>query len=361
MSVLPPYVSRDFVAERLPLIFPEGTPNRTYCVRELAASTVFAMLYIGAVEGTERYLGPVHVYRMTKEQAAQSGDDMRLGYASSVLKKKYVTQGTRWYADNTREPIRDETLREGLVAIGAVFTRTDLPTTSSKPRYALKSNFATLFDPSLDGAALETAIGNFQETHLSKSALARVSIMRAGAAAGASGVLVSFPNRETRQLAPGPSSIITQAVIEVFAPAFLENPAVLWLSESGNKVVARDDKLAAAIGLKIEADKNLPDIILADLGPTEPLLVFIEVVATDGAVTTRRQKALLALTDEAGFSRDQVAFLSAYQDRETAGFRKTITGLAWGAFAWFASEPDKLVILRDGGSSPARLADLLAF
>jgi hypothetical protein len=360
MSMLPPYVSRDFVAERLPLIFPEGTPNRTYCVRELAASTVFAMLYIGAVEGTERYLGPVHVYRMTKEQAAQSGDDIRLGYASSVLKKKYDAQGTRWYADNTREPIRDETLREGLVAIGAVFARTDLPTTSGKPRYALKSNFATLFDPSLDGVALEAAISNFQKAHLSKSALARVSIMRAGAAAGTSGVLVTFPSKETRQLAPGPSSIITQAVIEVFAPAFLENPAVLWLSESGNKVVARDDKLAAAIGLKIEADKNLPDIILADLGPTEPLLVFIEVVATDGAVTTRRQKALLALTDEAGFSRDQVAFLTAYQDRETAGFRKTITGLAWGAFAWFASEPDKLVILRDGASNPARLADLLA-
>ncbi|MCY4498234.1 MAG: BsuBI/PstI family type II restriction endonuclease, partial [Rhodospirillaceae bacterium] len=48
-------------------------------------------------------------------------------------------------------------------------------------------------------------------------------------AAGASGVLVTFPNRETRQLAPGPSSIITQAVIEVFARNFLDDPAVLWL------------------------------------------------------------------------------------------------------------------------------------
>lgn len=359
MPQLPPYVARDLVAERLPLIFPEGTPNRTYCVRELAASTVFAMLYIGAIEGTGRFLGPVHVYRMTEEQAALSDEAARLDYASAVLKKKHDAQGTRWYADNTREPIRDETLREGLVAIGAVFARTDLPTTSGKPRYALKPDFAALFSPALDGQALEDAIGKFQETHLSKSALARVSIMRAGAAAGASGILVTFPNKETRQLAPGPSSVITQAVIEVFAPAFLEDPAVLWLSESGNKVVARDDKLAAAIGLKIEADKNLPDIILADLGPAEPLIVFIEVVATDGAVTPRRQKALFALTDEAGFSRDQVAFLTAYQDRESAGFRKTVSGLAWGSFAWFVSEPDKIVILRDGATSPARLADLL--
>ena len=359
MSKLPPYVSRDLVAERLPLIFPEGTPNRVYCVRELAASAVFVMLYIGAVEGTERYLGPVHVYRMTEEQAALPEEAARLRYASAILKKKYDVHGTRWYADNTREPIRDETLREGLVAIGAVVARTDLPTTSGKPRYALKPDFAALFDPDLDSQALEYAIGRFQQTHLSKGALARVSIVRAGAAAGASGVLVTFPNKETRQLAPGPSSVITQAVIEVFAPKFLEDPVVLWLSESGNKVVARDDKLAAAIGLKIEADKNLPDIILADLGPTEPLIVFVEVVATDGAVTERRQGALYTLTDEAGFSRDQVAFLTAYQDRESAGFRKTVSGLAWGSFAWFVSESKNIVVLREGASSPARLADLL--
>lgn len=360
MADLPPYVTRDFVAERLPLIFPEGTPNRTYCVRELAASTVFSMLYIGAVEGTGRYLGPVHVYRMTEEQATEADAAARLQYANDVFKKKYLPEGARWYADNTREPIRDETLREGLVAIGAVFVRTDLPTTSGKPRYALKPDFAALFDPGLDDEQLEAAIGAFQQKHLTRSALARVSIMRAGAAAGASGVLVTFPNGETRQLAPGPSSIITQAVIEVFARGFLEDAVVLWLSESGNKVVARDDKLAADIGLEIEADKNLPDIILADLGPADPLIVFVEVVATDGAITARRQKALFSLTDNAGFERDQVAFLTAYQDRESAGFKKTVSGLAWGSFAWFASEPDKIVILRDGEASPAHLAALLA-
>ena len=144
MAELPPYVSRDLVAERLPLIFPEGTPNRTYCVRELAASTVFAMLYIGAIEGTGRYLGPVHVYRMTEEQAGRSSVDARLNYASDVLTRKYAARGTRWYADNTREPIRDETLREDLVAVGAVSARTDLPTTSSRPRYALRASQAAL-------------------------------------------------------------------------------------------------------------------------------------------------------------------------------------------------------------------------
>ncbi len=347
------------IRERLRVIFAEGISDRNYLIREMAARTVFVMLYIGAIAETDRYLAPKHVYRMTDEQAAKRDAAARWDYARNIVKPGYEAPGERWYADNTREPIREETLREGLVAVGAVIARDDLPTTSSKPRYAIKAGFAALFDPILSGEALEKDIAAWQEENLSSGALARVSIMRLGAVATVAGVLVTFPNGETRKLAPGPSSVITQAVIEVFAKRFLEKPAVLWLSESGNKVVARDDDLAAAIGLEIRPDKNLPDLILADLGPTTPLLVFVEVVATDGAVTRRRQEALYALSDAAGFKRSQVAFVTAYQDRESAGFKKTVFGLAWGSFAWFVSEPGQIVILHDGGTSPTRLAELM--
>jgi hypothetical protein len=70
---------------------------------------------------------------------------------AGFLKKNFQVPGTRWYADNTREPIRDETLRDGLVAVGAVVRREDLPTTSGAPRYALKLDFAALFDPIIEG------------------------------------------------------------------------------------------------------------------------------------------------------------------------------------------------------------------
>ena len=359
MNRLPPFVGKELVAERLPLIFPEGTPNRNYCMRDLAASAIFTALYIGAVEGTDRYLGPVHVYRMTAEQAVKADDEERNAYATNVFKKNAPIEGVRWYADNTREPIRDETLRDGLVAIGAVSRREDLPTTSGLPRYALKSRFAGLFDPTLEGESLERAIADFQSKHLSKGALARVAIMRAGAAASTSGVLVTFPNGETRQLAPGPSSFIAQAVVEVFAKNFLQLPAVLWLSESGNKVVMRDDNIANSIGLRIEPDKNLPDLILADLGPSEPLIIFVEVVATDGAITPRRRDAIFAMTDAAGFDRHKIVLLTAYQDRESAGFKKTIAQLAWGSFAWFASEPYQLVALHDGSVQKTMLSSLV--
>jgi hypothetical protein len=359
MRSLPPYASRQLVAERLQRIFPEGTPNRNYCIRELAASTVFAGLYTGAIENSGCFFGPIHVYRMTVEQAAKSNDSAREGYATEIQKRNGHILGKRWYADNTREPIRDETLRDGLVAVGAVTRRNDLPTTSGQPRYALKVDFAALFDPALQGVTLESAIVAFQNAHLSKSALARVQIMLAGAGVTVSGVLVTFPNGETRQLAPGPSSLIAQSVIEVFVRRFLEKPAVLWLSESGNKIVVRDDSIANAIGLKIEPDKNLPDMILADMGPTEPLIVFVEIVATDGAITTLRKKAIHDLTDAAGFDRKQIAFLTAYRDRESAGFKKTAGQLGWGTCAWFMSEPDQIVILRDGEKHKSLLSELM--
>ena len=94
--------------------------------------------------------------------------------------------------------------------------------------------------------------------------------------------------------------MISKAVVEEFAPGFLEQPSVIWLSESRNQVVARDDRLAKAIGLAIDPGRNLPDLILVDIGPKNPLLVFVEVVATDGSVNETRRVALMGIANKAG-------------------------------------------------------------
>lgn len=343
-----PYVTKAVIAERLPLIFPEGTPNRNNCISDIAASVFFVTLYIDAVEGTEQYLGPKHVYCMSDAQAAKSSDADRAYYIENCYKRSFVPDGERWYADNTRESIRDDTIREGLMTVGAIGA-IEVPTTSSKPRYFLQLGIEALFDPTLTGDALTQAIEAWQAANLSPGALARIQIVRQGAAASTQGVQVTFPNGETRRMAAGPSSVITKAVVEEFAPRYLVNPAVLWVSESGNKVVSRDDGLAQTIGLQIEADRNLPDLILVDIGTDNPLIVFIEVVASDGPVSERRKAALLELTDSAGFDRSQVTFVTAYEDRNHAAFKRTISTLAWGSFAWFASEPEQLIALSEEG------------
>ena len=360
--MLPPYIDRKTVHERLKQIFPDGVPNRTFCTREITASAVFTMLYIGAVEGTDTWLGPKHVVRMTQEQATKIQDEARTGYVRTIKSPRSSISGSRWYQDNSRESVRDEAIRQGLIPNNAVIERAGLPTTSSRPRYALRTAFASLFDPSLDDATFTAVAGEWREANLSAHALARTQIMRRGAATTTEGVFVTFPNSETRRMAPGPSSEITKSVVEHFAKLFLQKPAVLWISESGAKVVARDDALAASLGMNIAADKNLPDIILVDLGNSDGsgfLIVFVEVVATDGPISESRKEALSKIATDAGFSSQRVAFVTAYLDRTKSEFKRSVPHLAWNSFAWFAAEPSRIVLLHDGDSSPKLLTDLM--
>ncbi|PZT04407.1 restriction endonuclease [Stenotrophomonas maltophilia] len=358
---LPQVPSLDLIRDRLPLIFPEGIEHRSYATREVAARVVYTMFYVAAVEGADAWLRPSQVTDMSVTQADLLDDESRVEWTKKSLSSQKERDPQPWYANNSREQVRDETIRAAFVPMGAVVERAGLAPTSPKPRYALAADFAKLFSVELKDDELAERIKSWQAKHLSKAALARVHLVRHGVAAAADAVSVTFPGqKEVRSLKPGPSSIIAKAVIEVFAPKFLKQPAVLWISESGNKVVARDDALMKALGLKIDPSKMLPDIILVDMAPSSSdsvdlLVVFVEVVATDGPITHERKVALKSLALEAGFSEKGLAFLTAYHDRGTSVFRKGVSQLAWGSYAWCASEPNNLIEFRDG--EPWKLAD----
>ena len=355
MTILPPLLDRAEVARRLRLVFPEGTPERDKCVRDAAAATVAAFLYIGAVEGADIWLNPVHVVRL--------GDTRMLFSADPAARADYAraprAMGERWYQDNSREQVRDEVIRQGLIPNGAVIERPGVPTTSSKPRYALSAAFAALFDPALQGEALAMAARGWAAATLNPMALARIVSLRGSTDRDGADVLVRFPNGETRLLAPGPSSRIAQAVVEGFAPRFLADPVVLWLSESAAKVAARDDAWIKKLRLRITPDRTLPDIILLDRGRSRDgadlMLVFVEVVATDGPVTEQRARAFLEIAAEGGFDPSRVACITAFLDRDRAEVKKALPSLAWGGHVWFVSEPDRLVRLLP---EPGRLAGM---
>lgn len=352
---LPRVPTLDLIRERLPLVFPEGIEHRSYAIREVAARVVYTMFYVGAVEGSGSWLRPSQVTDMSFAQSELLDDASRIAWVRKSLSSQKERDPRAWYANNSREQVRDETIRAAFVPMGAVIERQGLASTSSKPRYALAAAFSELFSVDLSEDRLLEMIQAWQARYLSKAALARVHLVRHGVAAAADAVTVTFPGqKEVRSLKPGPSSVIAKAVVEVFAPKFLKQPAVLWISESGNKVVARDDALMKALGLKIDPSKMLPDIILVDLdpgssAPVDLLVVFIEVVASDGPITHERKAALTSLALEAGFSEKSLAFLTAYHDRGTSIFRKGVSEIAWGSYVWCVSEPNHLIEFRNGG------------
>lgn len=348
MTPSAPLPSVSEIHRRLGLIFPEQVDPQGWVRRELAAKTVFVMLYGSAVEGNDRWIRPTAVTDMTDAQAALQEPATRSAWLSLVQSPDRPRQiPGRWYRENTREPIRDETLRS-LVKLGAVIERAGLPTTSSKPRYALAKSFADLFAPDLEDETLCAAIESWNRKHLSAAALARLALLRKGAAADNESVLVRLPNGEVRRLAPGPSAVLTKAVVEELAPRFLRQPAVVLLSESAQKMTYRDEALAKAIGFDLNVSGSLPDVILVDVEPEPPLIVFVECVISDGIVDERRRTELEALAFQAGYAPADCAYVTAFPDRARSAFPRRSAALAWDSFAWFVSEPDHIIFLRSG-------------
>jgi len=354
----PPLLDVETIRARLQIIFPDGTPERSKCTGLAAARTIYVMLYVGAIEGGE-WLAPKYVYRMGASQAALTTDAQRAAYLAAVKKPNAPEPADRWYRENTRESIRDEALKNGLVPIGAVLVNPHVSTTANKGRYALRGNLAALFDPALTPEAFDAAAAAWRAKHLTPNALATVKVLQVAAAGAKAKVPVMLPSGEGRVMVPGLSSIITKAVVEMFAPRFLANPAVVWISESGRKVVEKDDQLLQLLGIKISPEKLLPDIILADTAGGALLFVFVEVVATDGPIHEERRTALLKLITEAGFKPEQAAFLTAFQSRDHAAFKKVVASLAWGSFAWCFSEPEHLIAF--DGALPGAVKSLREF
>jgi hypothetical protein len=362
---LPALIPWQDVHARLLVIFPEGTPDRGYLIREMTARTIFTALYVGAVAGADLWIAPRHVVRMSDMQAAQQGDAVRAGFYTVMSAANAPSPNGRWYAENTREPLRDEVIRNGLVPVNAVVERAGVATTSPKGRYALQAAFAALFHPGLSDAALDGAAAEWRERNLSPAARARAALARSSAGTSSANITVQCPGGPSVILPPGPSPIITKAVVEIFAPAFLGNPRVAWISDSAGKSPFRDAPLERALGISLDAATLLPDVVLVDLDPPgragEVLIVFVEVVASDGPVTEHRRRALLDLIASAprAYRPEDAAFVTAYMDRGADPARRTIPGLAWRSFAWFVSEPDKLVQMHDGSTAARKLAALL--
>ena len=105
---LSPLVSVEEVRLRLGAIFPPSFPDRALLVGKMAARVVFVFLYGGFVEGTQRHLRPSAIYFFTADQARQTTDAARLDWLKTAFKPGFRPPGKRWYADTSREPIRDD-------------------------------------------------------------------------------------------------------------------------------------------------------------------------------------------------------------------------------------------------------------
>ena len=335
------------ISKRLKAIFPREVDVNGYISREMGAKTVFTMLY-GYCIGGNAWIRPASITCMTDEQVQKNSKIQREAWLQNIQSNKAPRDiPGRWYKPNTREPIRDETIRE-MVRLNAINENRELPTTSPLPRYTLNEAFAQLFNPDLHDLDLKKAITAWQREYLSKNALARIAILaKTYSDSVTAGIIIRLPNGEARRVSNGPSNLLAKAVVEQFAQYFMKEPAVILISESAKKLIHHDDQLCQAIGFHIDVKTVLPDLILAELGGDSTKLFFVECVASDGPINDRRKEELICLAESAGFDKTSCVFLTVFKDRTSIVSRKLLPSIAWGTFVWYESEPRNIIYLRE--------------
>lgn len=348
-------LSRDQCGERLARVFPGHLVDDVPAAAgPLAAAAVYVSIYCGALEGHNPIRPSTVLWmceRVAKRALASDPDQFQIDRqrwyratrtgrrALLRLLAEWGIEHQAWYADNSREPLRDETFREWL-RLGAMAHDPTLPTTSPKPAWTLRGDFAALFSPSLDGPDLEDAIESWQREHLGVVGRARIRLASEREAAVHS-VEVRLPDGAIRALAPGDSSLILKGIIEVLAPRLLGSPGVVAISQSKRKVDVLDDALLRDLRLTVRVAELLPDAVLFDAQGGH--FWFVEAVATDGEIHEERRRELIRWAAEHGIQAAQCRFVSGFLSRTHEAFRRRVSRLAWDTYAWFLDEPDKLI------------------
>lgn len=348
-----PLLRREEIQRRLRMVFPRPGFD-TVSSNPSAAAAVATMLFIDAVvpaEGdlpaTVHWLRPSMVLWMSDELYAVDDEATRGQWYEGArrgrkqaerVERDAKLEVSRWYADNSREGVRDETFSLWM-ANGAMRKRPGVATTSSAGRWAMTGSFADLFDPELDGDELVEAIDAWREAHMDPGVLARVLTLRAREEAEHQ-VVVQLPaNAGTRTLGAGESSRILKGVVERWAPARLADPVVLTISEPGAKLLVADERSLRSLGLTLDPGNLLPDALLVDIGAAPAEFWIVEAVASAGPIDERRRERLLAWAAEHRIPPQRCRFLTAFLDRDSGPAKRHLKDLAAGTFAWFESEP----------------------
>jgi hypothetical protein len=345
MLVLPKILPLSQIQKRLDAIFPPSFPDRSILVGQMSARAIFVGRYGGFIEGSGRWFRPSTIIRFTQEQCFEDTYESRIAWFSTCHAPSHKAVGTQWYADNTREPVRDDYIRNRAIPIGIIVKREGIATTSPAPIYALSKSFSALFDPDLDGEPLTQAIDAWRAKNLDPLVLKRMALSASGVFERDGDMEVRLPNTgQVFRLPIGEASVITKAVCEVLAWRVAVRPLVVHLSMSDVKKRPELAKNAEMVGLIIDPKADLPDIIIADV-PSEGgiRLTFVEVVHSDGPITELRRSALLEIARRAGVPSTHVTLITAFDDRNVGIFKKRVSELANGSSVWFRTEPHILM------------------
>lgn len=234
------------------------------------------------------------------------------------------------YAPNTRETVRRFVLHQFVQARIADYNPDipDLPVNSPRAHYAL-SNEALSVIKTYNTKKWETETKKFRESveNLSKKYAKNKAVHR---------VPVKLPNGKTLNLSSGKHNEVQAAIVEQFLPEFAKDSELLYLGDTEQKDLHRDDKTMLEIGIPIDQHSKLPDVVLFDR--KKNWLYLIEAVTSHGPVSPKRVVELEELLKNCSAGKVYVTAFPSFKE-----FKKWSSQIAWETEIWICEMPSHMI------------------
>ena len=137
-------------------------------------------------------------------------------------------------------------------------------------------------------------------------------------------------------LSSGPHNKLQRAIIQEFLPRFGLGAEILYLGDTTDKYLIRDDEKLNEIGFFVIEHDELPDVIA--YSQEKNLLFIIEAVHSSGQMGELR---VLKLKEKLKDCKAEIVIVSAFEDKKK--FRKFSDDIAWESEVWIAEDPDHMI------------------
>ena len=231
----------------------------------------------------------------------------------------------REYAENTRETIRKNCLHQ--LRDAAIVEDNGMATNSPNYRYRLTgealgviSAFGTLeYEPKME--AFHHHYERLVDKYSSKKLQEKMPVLIDG---------------EEFSFSPGKHNMLQKAILEEFAPRFAPGCMCLYVGDTTNKDMVKNQERLAALGFEITLHDKMPDVVL--YREDKKWLYFVEAVTSVGPMSPKRVLELKEMTRGVFAG---IIFVTAFLDFTT--YKKFSNDLAWDTEVWIAEQPDHMI------------------
>ncbi len=137
---------------------------------------------------------------------------------------------------------------------------------------------------------------------------------------------------------PGKHNQLQRAIIEEFAPRFAPNSECLYVGDTIEKDLFKNEEKLRKLGFSITLHDKMPDVVL--YSAEKDWLYFIEAVTSVGPMEPKRIKEIEEMTADVTAGK---IYVTAFLDFKT--FKKFSESLAWETEAWISDMPDHMIHL----------------